>query len=179
LPRRKALLVQFSTAEWSKTVVRNVQHHDCAVQVCTPVLDLEIDQRMRVEVKLVRISNRAQTESQDFFFLPHQKIKNGSKAIEEAETVKDAGKAEEAETTDEVDLNLTFVAENSINVENWKSKRNNRRRKSGCQTTGKPSSHTETDSVSVQSLAIKDSSHLKVTASIKINQTYVKSCFFA
>ena len=40
------------------------------MQVLTPKLYVEITHKTRVEVKLVRISNQAVTESVGFFFLP-------------------------------------------------------------------------------------------------------------
>jgi hypothetical protein len=70
LPRPGDICIMFSTPSWSKTVVPEYEHHNCAVQLFTPRLDVEITHKTRVEVKLVRISNQAVTKSVDFFFLP-------------------------------------------------------------------------------------------------------------
>eukprot|EP00092_Neocalanus_flemingeri_P032803 GFUD01035678.1.p1 GENE.GFUD01035678.1~~GFUD01035678.1.p1 ORF type:complete len:522 (+),score=132.99 GFUD01035678.1:37-1602(+) len=73
-PRARDIRVVFSTPAWSKTVLPEYQHHGCAVQVLTPELGGEITERTKVEVKLVRISNKAQTEPLDFVYLPARKI---------------------------------------------------------------------------------------------------------
>jgi hypothetical protein len=73
LPRAGDLWVMFSTAEWSIKVRPEYQHNNSAVQVCTPKLYVEIAQQTRVEIRLVRISNQAETEPVEFTFWPSKK----------------------------------------------------------------------------------------------------------
>ena len=73
LPRAGDLWVMFSTAEWSIKVRPEYQHNNSAVQVCTPKLYVEIAEPTRVEIRLVRISNQAETEAVEFWLWPNKK----------------------------------------------------------------------------------------------------------
>ena len=77
LPRAGDLWVMFSTAEWSIKVRPEYQHNNSAVQVCTPKLYVEIAEPTRVEIRLVRISNQAETEAVEFIFWPNKKLRCG------------------------------------------------------------------------------------------------------
>ena len=73
LPRAGDLWVKFSTAQWSMKVRPEYQHNNSAVQVCTPKLYVEIAQQTRVEIRLVRISNQAETQAVEFWLWPSKK----------------------------------------------------------------------------------------------------------
>ena len=74
LPRAGDIHVMFYTPEWSCSVLPEYQHQNCGLHVLTPKLDVEITEKTRVKMKLVRISNEAVTEPLDFFFFPPKKI---------------------------------------------------------------------------------------------------------
>ena len=74
LPRAGDIHAMFYTSDWSCSVLPEYQHHNCGLHVLTPKLDVEITEKTRVKIRLVRISNQAATESLDFFFLPPKKI---------------------------------------------------------------------------------------------------------
>ena len=85
-PRRDDIRVKFFTSSWSKTVSPNYLHHDCGVQVWIPGLGFEINERTKVHVKLVRISNEAETEALDFFYMPHKTITQRSTQTQDSLT---------------------------------------------------------------------------------------------
>ena len=74
LPRAGDIHVMFYTPEWSCLVLPEYQHHNCGLHVFTPKLDVQITEKKRVKIRLVRISNQAATEPLDFFFFPPKKI---------------------------------------------------------------------------------------------------------
>ena len=77
LPRAGDLWVMFSTQAWSMKVRPDYQHNNSAVQLTTPKLYADILEKTKVEMKLVRISNQAETDPVDFFFLPDKKVEEG------------------------------------------------------------------------------------------------------
>ena len=74
LPRAGDIHVMFYTPEWSCLVLPEYQHHNCGLHVFTPKLDVQITEKKRAKIRLVRISNQAATEPLDFFFLPLKKM---------------------------------------------------------------------------------------------------------
>jgi len=70
LPRAGDLWVMFFTPEWSMKVMPEYQHHNCAVQLTSPKLYVDITRVTRVQIKLVRKSNQIETESIPFYYLP-------------------------------------------------------------------------------------------------------------
>ena len=71
-PQQGDVWVKFTIGSWERIVKPDFEHHNCALQVTTPVLDVEMNQKTKAEVRLVRISNNTSTEPLDFFFLPTQ-----------------------------------------------------------------------------------------------------------
>ena len=73
LPRAGDLWVMFFTPEWSMKVMPEYQHHNCAVQLTSPKLYVDITRVTMVQIKLVRKSNQIETESIPFYYLPSTK----------------------------------------------------------------------------------------------------------
>ena len=150
LPLREDLLVEFSSTWWSTEVVPDVQHHDCAVQVFTPALDVDIEQRMRVEVMLVNTRRGKESGAKDFFFSPNKDTKDEPKMDEKAQTVK------EAEKIEEFNQNVTFVAERNKKHEQSNDIKQNGKK---VELTGKDSRQ----GTGGKSQTIRESSHSKGT----------------
>ena len=159
LPVREDLVVEFSSTWWSTGVVPDVQHHGCAVQVFTPALDVEIEQRMRVEVKLVNTNTGEESGAKDFFFLPNKETKDKPRMDEEAKTVIEADKIEE------FNPNVTFVAERNTDHEKSNEIKTNGKK---VEDTGKDSRQT----TGGKSRTIKESSPSKVTVPLDMRALY-------
>ena len=68
LPRPGDVEVVFTIGDWEERVQPDLEHHNCAVQVSTP--QVEIYQETTAEVRVVRKSNNTATEAATFSFLP-------------------------------------------------------------------------------------------------------------
>ena len=68
LPRPGDIEVVFTIGDWEERVRPDLEHHNCAVQVTSP--QVEIYQETRAKVRLVRKSNNTATEPVTFSFLP-------------------------------------------------------------------------------------------------------------
>jgi len=68
LPRPGDIEVVFTIGDWEERVKPDLEHHNCAVQISTP--QIEIQEETTAEVRVVRRSNNTATEAVTFSFLP-------------------------------------------------------------------------------------------------------------